>query len=366
MRTHDKKPSIVITSNEPWGNVWFSKQHYANELAHLGYQVYFLNPPLSWSLRNVLSFSISQEQISSNLAVISYNNNFPIRIFRRAFIFVNDFLCSTKLYPILKNKKIIWWHFDPFRLVDIMLLNKHFRIYHVVDPFDHIPIDQVIARKVDLVVSISEIYRKRYAKLARKYLYIPHGISESEYQLEETTLAEHKSEYGQNYILFVGTLNKDVDYSLLRVCAESFRDRVLVIVGPLKGGNGDMFQDLLRCNNIRYVGEVHAQKLKYFIKLAGTCIVPYLQNGPGNKHRTPLKIINYLSQRKPIVTTINYELAELNDKAIFVAYDKISFVNRVKDSLDKQLRVDVDATDAYLARISYPLLVKKILRQIDE
>ena len=54
--------TIFLTSNEPWGDVWFSKQHYANELAKMGHQVYFLNAPTGWSPKNLFRINLRVEK----------------------------------------------------------------------------------------------------------------------------------------------------------------------------------------------------------------------------------------------------------------------------------------------------------------
>lgn len=43
--------TILIISPEPWGKMMISKHHYALELAKLGNEVYFLNPPNNNSIK---------------------------------------------------------------------------------------------------------------------------------------------------------------------------------------------------------------------------------------------------------------------------------------------------------------------------
>src|ERR1043165_2973102 len=43
--TEKGRKTIVILSTEPWGRMLLSKMHYAIELAELGNDVFFVNPP---------------------------------------------------------------------------------------------------------------------------------------------------------------------------------------------------------------------------------------------------------------------------------------------------------------------------------
>ena len=49
---------ILVVSNEPWGEVWFSKHNYAFELSRKN-RVLFVDPPKRWRPANVFSLRIS-------------------------------------------------------------------------------------------------------------------------------------------------------------------------------------------------------------------------------------------------------------------------------------------------------------------
>ena len=49
----DQRPVVVVTSDEPWSDVWHTQIHYAAQLSRL-YNVVFLGPPNKWSIRNLI------------------------------------------------------------------------------------------------------------------------------------------------------------------------------------------------------------------------------------------------------------------------------------------------------------------------
>ena len=126
--------AIAIVSNEPWGDIWYCKQHYAHELNRLGYPVYFIDPVVRWRFRDLFSTWVASRQVEPNVTVVSYRNNFPVRLFPRLFVRLNDWFNSRKLKRYFNGKRLLWWQFDHIRLISLHGLDPVKRIYHVEDP----------------------------------------------------------------------------------------------------------------------------------------------------------------------------------------------------------------------------------------
>ena len=142
-----KNKIILIVSNEPWGDVWFSKHHYANELSKLGHNVYFINPAKPWRFSSLFSFSVNIKSINPNLKVITYSNNLPTFSYKSIFQKINDYLICYRLNLLFKNNNnLIIWNFDPFRFINIYKLKIKYLIFHIVDRY-LINTDPVIAKK---------------------------------------------------------------------------------------------------------------------------------------------------------------------------------------------------------------------------
>ncbi|BDS15246.1 glycosyltransferase [Aureispira anguillae] len=367
-----KRYRILITSNEPWGDIWFSKQHYANELAKLGHEVFFLNAPNYWSARMALSNKVQIEKISKNLSVVNYHNPLPLRGFKKMALWLNDKINEKKIYLALppSDLPILWWKFDPFRFA---YLSKQWRnssiteLYHITDPFDHIFSDSLLAQKAQLVVTVLRRYQEYYAALNQKpVLYIPHGISADEFHIDEqinTSFTQY-----QGSILKIGTINDYYNIQLLIDIATHFNDKKLVVVGPNKltiPQKQQQFQQLKKLANVVITGPQKATMLKYYVHNAAVCIVPYdfqIESLKG----TPLKVLNYLAQGKVSITSIATDLEHLLGKGLIKSDQKDHFIASIANVLNGKIKVDQIYLNNFFNTVSYPVLIEKIFHELNQ
>jgi len=350
--------TIIITSNEPWGDIWFSKQHYATELSKQGFSVYFLNPVKGWSLKNILSFNVKVGTVSKNLKIVDYKNNFPVKLFPLFYTRLNDRINERKLLKLINTKSVIWWKFDAFRFLKNYTGKS---IYHVVDSYMHLWQDKYISKTADIVICTNSEYIDYYKNKKYKTIYIPHGISDDEYNIDKQKVDNIKEKYGE-FAIIVGTINDDTDFNLIKKIADN--NIKLVIIGNALNTN-KLWNDLLNHNNINYIGVVHATELKNYISasLVGLNVYEFnLRKEVGT--RTPLKIINYLSQFKPVVSSMPSDIKELDNIAIYRAENISEFINKVKKVMNCELVADKLKIKQYLEKNSYSLLINKILKEI--
>src|SRR3989344_9694065 len=126
--------NILIVSNETWGDIWYSKHNWANELSSKN-KIYFLNPPMKWKFANIFHTSIKTLNYTDNLTIVNYNNILPLTRFE--FIYsINDFLITLllkKWFSVNNIKNYIFWTFDPYRFSNPKLLKPKFSIYFIAD-----------------------------------------------------------------------------------------------------------------------------------------------------------------------------------------------------------------------------------------
>ena len=360
----ESKISVLIISAEPWGSIWYSKQHYANELSKLGYDVFFLDPPNRWKISSLISTKIEIRKTPENIKVLTYSNNFPLRILKKLFHNLNDYLNAYKLVRLLPSQNIIFWQFDPTRLA--FLPPRHKRIYHVADPYIHLPLDKAIASRANLIVCTSPKYVPFYTNKGKPVIQIPHGISAEESQVEKNLIQDLQKKWGK-YILLVGTLNDTIDYSLIdSILSEGFK---LIVAGidKIKAPSAkNTWAKALESPNIEFLGQVHAKKIKELVAGSRVCITAYkfdLKKSVGQG--TPLKVLNYLAQFRPIITTIDSEIPRLEGKAIYRAYDLPNFMELLQKGLNGELEVDRNQVATYLSQHQYPNLIDKILTTLE-
>jgi hypothetical protein len=115
--------NILIISNQPWGDVWYSKQNYAYKLSKLGNQVIFVDPPSPYQFKNLFFNQFTLKNYTDNLSILSYKNRLPASKFN---VLNNQWVTKDLENYLLSNgiKEYILWTFDPVRLNDPIYFAK--------------------------------------------------------------------------------------------------------------------------------------------------------------------------------------------------------------------------------------------------
>lgn len=354
-----KTKVVILTSNEPWGPVWFSKHHYANELALKGHMVFFLNPQKKWKISNLLSLKVEEIVEENGVRIVDFKNNFPV--VHPFFLFLNDVLNSWKIKKIIpkENNKTIWWQFDPFRFVTISFFKNLKRVYHVADEYLNLKTDLLLAKKATIIACTSHPHFLVYSKMyPSKSLYLPHGIASSE-------VINESNEVSENIILLIGTMNDDYDIRLLEEISENFLEFILTIIGPTTFSSalkGEQFENLISRSNVEYLGPVHSNKLKSHIGRSQICISPYRFDM--KRIGSSLKILSYLSQYKPVVTSVIEGFSELEGKGVFEAKSSHEFVHLLRDILDEKISLNTQLVRSFLIKRTYDNLIGQIFNEL--
>lgn len=354
--------TIILTSNEPWGDIWYSKQHYAHELSRLGFKVYFVNPCSQWKLKNIFKKKILIQQINPNLFTIDYNNLFPQSVFTKAFAKINDKINFKRLLNKLKlaDQPILLWKFDPFRFFTKQKSVNIRSIFHVVDPYFKFWQNEPNALHSDLVVLINKKLYNMYDFIQEeKKIIIPHGISDDESEIDSSEVENLKHKHG-DFFIYVGNLSDDIDLDLFKSIIE--KHKVLVI-----GNNcfNTTDNELLNHPNFIFLGIKNSKELNNFIAASiGGLILYKFPNDDKTIIRTPLKAINYLAQNKPIITSIDTNIPALLNYSIFQAKDKTEYLKLLGSIQSGEIVTDKTKTEEYLSSILYNKLIDRILNKL--
>lgn len=327
---------ILIISNEPWGKQWFIKHHWANELSKKN-TVFFLNPAGSFSL---LNFNINQTLISKSLTSINYRNAIPFSGRYLLFNFLHELFFSLCLNFKLKHPIDLVISFDPFRpFLPKFITNES--IYYAADDYKTF-LEKIIIKKSKIVIAVSEVLMK---KLNAKHT-IKHGVPDQYY-----TFLPYKN--SDDISLFCGASFSDrIDYELLTKIARKYINNNLILVGPDQTHESkNHFINLMNLPNVKYLGEIDFYDYMDEIDKARICLVPYLMNQQGNMLNS-LKIIQYLSKGKPIVSSFfkDYEkYVEEQPDLMYMTKDKKTFLSLI----DKAILEDYSDETFYANRFKF-------------
>ena len=359
---------IVIFSMEPWGDMWYSKHHYAAQLA-LENDVYFVGLPDRWRWTDLFSFRARAWRVPEGVHVVAYRNNLPLRVIgRRLSSWINR-LNARKVARILPSTADVIWSFFPTTLA-MHLARMHGGskvIYHVVDPYIERPMDHLFARSADLVVAINPWYLDHYRRINANCMLIPHGVQASDRRSQEAEVNAYRSQHGR-FALLASGLSGSLNFPLLIKLAQARPEMQLVVVGkkfPLNEAAHAQYRMLFSLPNVHYLGVLHPEKLKSLVKAAAVCLVAYefepARSVPVSAGRTPLKALTYLAQHCPTVSTNNSYVLALEGKGLFKAEDPDHFLELVNEVLLGHRQVDAAAVDAYLDSVGYGALSERII-----
>ncbi len=293
--------TILITSNEPWGDVWYSKHNYANELAKDN-DVIFIDPPGRWRPAALAGAAPVLLPVSPRLHVLRYRNVLPA--LNMALFRLNNRIVSRAIRKLLRStgrKENLLLAFDPFRLVDPAQLGAERSAFFAVDAHVMTTLgERCIYRNVDKIITISPALNERYLPFGKPMLTLDHAIPADQFgtKPKPTGHAGHG--------LFVGNLDARLDLPFIRRMAETFPNVPFVFIGPY-ALHGRPEADLLfrsgTFRNIYHHEPVPFKELGGYIADARFCLAPLNVQDPRNaiSHH---KIFHYLALGKPVFSPV--------------------------------------------------------------
>lgn len=339
--------SVIVISNEPWGNLKFSKHHYASALSN-DYLTYFVNPAKKWSIaHSVKPTEVNFNFVSNNLCIVDYTKRLPGTVDAKGDRNVLDLIIKHA-----STNKILIWQFDPFRFVDKPKNAK--RIYHVVDPYHEVSNNEYISNDSELIVCVNNLINNHYSNWKAKSIIQPHAFN----QPLKLTATRGKD------VLLAGTINHSTNLTLLNDLLNSLTDARLLFIGNFECDSTSDLESIKNHTHFKHMPPKSTNFLEHVIDSAAVCIVPYLKDGI-HRYRSPLKINSYVSRGKPVITTNGNFIPELRDKLVFEANSSEMFINLVKKGLNNTLQTDVTGLDATVAQNTYKSAIKKIIFELD-
>jgi hypothetical protein len=344
--------TILIISNEPWGDMWYSKHNWANELSKNN-KVFFINPPEKWNLKHLLSSNIVLTDYSESLSIIDYNNRLPFT--RNEIIFrVNEFFTTKSILKKIKSKNIIFWSFDPYRFSSPQLFKPLLSIFFRVDIFLLTHREKRLINNVNaVIVTAKELLDGVNAK---KELVVSHGIAEAEFICEDTI------EYDDGFILYVGGIDYRMDINLVERMLSEFPNEKFLFIGRVNNvEKNELFEEIFsqdKFSNMIVHGVEHFKKLKNYVAKAKVCLAPMDLSIHGNAVHHH-KSLQYLAMGKPIISPIFND--EINNDEMILGYknhnDAIQILKNINTTETTKLQ---ENRIKFAKQFLYSNLIKKV------
>jgi hypothetical protein len=295
--------NIIVISNEPWGDIWYSKHNYAFELSRNS-NVIFVDPPQRWKFKNLFK-KIELHRIGENLFRLTYPNTLPS--LNSFFFKLNNFIVSYRLRTFLRKEKFkdyIFWTFDPFRLYSPKLLGARKSIFHIVDNYQFSHYGEIeLCTNIDYLICVSDTIAKNYYSFNKKLLVVPHALSSDEFISDKKPMDIPDKPFA----LYIGNIDKRLDYEQLENIIQLIPSLKFVFIGKLHFSSGNMSADRIftqkKYENVYYLGVKNFKELKNYIKYSEICLAIMDEKFPGNRiaHH---KIFQYLALGKPVFCSV--------------------------------------------------------------
>lgn len=138
---------------------------------------------------------------------------------------------------------------------------------------------------------------------------------------------------GKKVICYAGNICQRLDYELLAKVASAHSDKVLLMIGP-KTRVDHGAAELEKLPNVVFTGGKPVEGLPAYLQHSHCCIIPFLCNEL-TKSIYPLKINEYLSAGRPVVTTGFSEDIHGFGEVAWIAGSHDEFARQVQKAIDQ-------------------------------
>ena len=227
-------------------------------------------------------------------------------------------------------------------------------------------LEQLMIRHSDLTLTTST-FLKEYAEAiapGRTEL-IPNGVDFPLFNQtveKELPLPIELKKEKREIILYTGAIGLRLDYELLKKIAETFSEKLLVLVGPKMETYEEV--GLEKLPNVRFIGIQPLEAIPTFLRAAKWAIIPFKVNEL-TRGIYPLKINEYLAAGKRVISTDFSPDIRSFSKVIQIAQTHYEFLNFLKEDSRQDTQEAVNQRVSIAKSNSWEKRTQKILSLID-
>ena len=298
---------------------------------------FYVEPPsLSNKLKRILQKKEYANIYDSNVLTLPFFPQF--KKFGRTETFFNKLFTFfiTKYFSGFKLEKKIAIICTPFWEPFISKKNFDVICYDYLDSIkvhnnEYYSVD--IAQKHEKLILKSDLIFATAEKLKeeinlkypdKKVVIVPNGVNPTFFRKFKN---KNKIKNDKKVIGYVGALFEWVDIDLIYKSAKKLKNINFVLVGPISQDNYNIIK--FKPNNVFFIGEKPYEDMPSFINSFDVAIIPF-KVGSISESTDPIKVYEYFSLGKPVVSTFLRQLEKYNDgKLLKIAYTDVEFVEHL-------------------------------------
>ena len=261
-----------------------------------------------------------------------------------------------RVEKILNLRNIVFFSYNPMFVEFIGKLNEKLFVFDTVDNWLEHPTYprlirkrklianyEAIAKKADLIFTVSEELKEFYKKLNREkdVHWIPNGVDYEHFNDEQKVNKTNElSKFDKPIIGYLGTIESRIDIDLIAKIAKAHKDKEIVLCGPIWPiVKHEINKKLGHFKNIHLLGRIKFDDAPNYVNRFNVAIIPHKLNA-FVQSMNPMKMYDYLACGKPIVATGGAGLSMFKEN-IHLADDPDKFIEAIayelkNDSNEKQ------------------------------
>ncbi|MDI6603880.1 MAG: glycosyltransferase [Thermoanaerobacteraceae bacterium] len=282
-------------------------QQLLRQFAKMGYKIYFCN--------------------------ISFNENYAYGVIQleRNFYLLNGVDIN---YVKLNETPILWISYPP-NYNYIRRFGKKFVIFDSIDyPSEEfsgwMTNFNLLQRESDLIFSTSKKLYEMHKIINKNVFMLPNGADFEHFNRAKEKFSEKPKDLPKNnkpIIGYFGALASWLDWELIDYITKKNPAYNFVFIGPLY----NHVKNMPERSNIYYIGRKEYSLLPMYLQYFDVCIIPF-KITTMTEGCDPIKMYEYLSAGKPVVSTNMPEVARY--KEILVAENKFDFNMMLRIALE--------------------------------
>ncbi len=312
MKLELKNKTIIIISQEDWGDMFISKHHYAIELSKRGNKVFYINSPdLERQLkRGEIKITSTRYE---NIKVISHRLFFPF-FFKEKYTKIYNFLIQFQIKRLLKKigiKPDIIWSFDLSNATPLCYFpEQSLKIFMPVDaPTQNYAI--AAAKGANTIFSVTNEILDYYNEFTTPKHFINHGVADYFISTDIKTDINNPIRIGYSG----GLLRNEIDWDTFFTIIKNNPDKVFDFWGEYdfeksfisksRNKNETIIQNIEALKsfpNVKLHGVLNATKLFDAIKETDVLMICYDIKKDQSHGTNYHKILEYLGTGKVVIS----------------------------------------------------------------
>jgi teichuronic acid biosynthesis glycosyltransferase TuaH len=395
---------IVIFAHARWDGQYSSTSYSLAKALSLHTRVFYIDNPFSWKVfftehkseqiqkrKKALLFGkdifFKPDRSYPQLTAVSPKLIFPVNWMSEGFLYdtfskMNDRIVSNAINETLEKFKVKKYAyvncFNPhygqyFKLDQKPFLTTYYNVDDISQgPYLHkhgVRLEADLMRKSDFTLVTSSELKKLSARHSNSVHLLPNAADVNLFQKalhDDTPMPDEIRQLPRDkkIICYTGNICYRLDYDLLIKIAKEHHDKVLLMIGPF---TIDAYKSsgLSALPNVVFTGRKSIQELPSYLKYSDCCIIPFLCNQL-TKSIYPLKINEYLSAGKAVITTdFSDDIRSFNSVA-YVSSSHTEFVNNIDRAIAEDNSQLKHTRSAYAAKNAWSDRAQQFIGIVEE